>query len=38
MFINLFCEIVVEEVLCLREVGIVSEVIVVCIGFKIVKE
>lgn len=34
MLINLFCEIVVEEVVCLKEKGIVLEIIVVFIGFK----
>lgn len=34
MLMNLFDEIVVEEVICLKEVGKVDEVVVVLIGVK----
>lgn len=33
MLMNLFDEIFVEEVVCLKEVGVVLEVIVVFVGF-----
>lgn len=35
MVMNLFCEIVIEEVICLKEVGMVIEVVVVIIGNKL---
>lgn len=38
MFMNFFCEIVVEEVICLKEKGVVIEIIVVFVGLVQVQE
>lgn len=38
MVVNLFCEIVVEEVVCMKEKGIVSEIVVVLVGVSEVQE
>lgn len=38
MLMNLFCEIVVEEVVRLKEKGVVIEIVVVMVGFKVCQE